>query len=138
MRLIALKSKALNPPSTIGEHLRARRLELELTQQAAADHLGFSVGTVLNWERHRTQVPVQAVPAVIAFLGYDPFPSPRTLSERMAAKRRSMGWSIKEAAEALGVDEGTWGAWEREAVKPWTRYEQLLLRFLDPSGPDAG
>jgi len=131
VRLTALKPKGVQPPpSSLGEHIRARRLDLGLTQRAAADQLGVSASTVLNWERIKTEVPVQAVPAVVRFLGYDPFPVPTTLSERMQAKRRHMGWSIQDAAQALGVDEGTWGAWEREAVKPWPRYQALLDTFL--------
>lgn len=35
------------------------------------------------------------------------------LPGRLLAKRRAMGWSIKKAARHLGVDEGTWGDWER-------------------------
>lgn len=110
--------------------MRARRIELGLTQGEAASQLGVTAWTVLNWEKAKTEVPVQAIPAVIRFLGFDPFPSPMTLSERMQMKRRHMGWSIREAAQALGVDESTWGAWERDAVKPWPRYEALLDEFL--------
>jgi len=86
--------------------------------------------TVLNWEKGKTEVPVQAIPAITRFLGYDPFPAPRTLSERMQAKRRQMGWSVDEAARQLGVDAGTWGDWERRGTVLWPRYRALLDRFL--------
>ena len=45
-------------------------------------------------------------------------------------QRRVRGWSIEEAAQRLGVDEGTWGAWERGTTVPWPRYARLLERFL--------
>jgi len=51
--------------------------------------------------------------AIIRSLGYDPFPEPKSIAERLLAKRRAMGWSIKEAARQLGVGEGTWEARER-------------------------
>jgi hypothetical protein len=79
-------------------------------RQVLTGVLGVRAWTVLNWERAKTEVPVQAVPAAVRFLGYDPFPRPTTLAERMQAKRSYMGWSIKDAAKAFGVDEGTWEA----------------------------
>ncbi len=133
---VPVRLKCLRPKEaaielrTLGDHIRARRLHLRLTQCTAAERLGVSAWTVLNWERAKTEVPVQAVPAVIRFLGYDPYPAPTTLTERMQAKRRHMGWSIQDAAQALGVDAGTWGAWEAGVVKPWPRYQALLDRFL--------
>jgi transcriptional regulator with XRE-family HTH domain len=71
------------------------------------------------------------MPAIIQFLGYDPFSEPRSLSERMRTKRRIMGWTIKEAARRLGVDSGTWGEWEATGVIVWKRYRELLDALLD-------
>ncbi|MDT8321430.1 MAG: hypothetical protein RQ826_12975, partial [Xanthomonadales bacterium] len=39
-----------------------------------------------------------------AAAGYDPFPQPKTIAQHLLAKRREMGWSIREAAAAIGVD----------------------------------
>jgi hypothetical protein len=37
-----------------------------------------------------------------------------------------LSWSIAEAARRLGVvDEATWGAWEREGVVQWPRYQNM-------------
>lgn len=100
----------------MGPDIRKRRLLLGLNQREAADRLKANIATVLNWEKAYTEPPIDAVPAILQFLGYDPFPHPQTLQERMLAKRRSMGWSIKEAAQALGVDQCTWGDWERTGL----------------------
>jgi len=68
-------------------------------------------------------------------LGYDPFPEPKNILERLLAKRRAMGWSIKEAARQLGVDEGTWGAWEFGQIMLYRRHRELIARLLDlPEG----
>lgn len=99
-------------PRTLGEHIRRCRLVLRLTQKQLATRLGVNPWTILNWEKGYTSPPIAAIPVILAWLGYDPYPEPATLSERLMAKRRSMGWSIKEAARLLGVDEGTWAAWE--------------------------
>jgi hypothetical protein len=41
-----------------------------------------------------------------------------------------MGWTIKEAARQLGVDEGTWGEWERKGSIPWKWYQRMVEDFL--------
>ena len=117
-------------PQTIGEHLKRTRLIRGLTQALAGEALGVNAFTVKNWEKGHTEPPVPFAPVICAFLGYDPYPQAVTLSERMLAKRRAMGWTIGVAARNFGVDEGTWGCWEREAVLPWNRYLTRLDQFL--------
>jgi transcriptional regulator with XRE-family HTH domain len=114
----------------LGEHVRKRRLEMKLTQRQVADQLGVNPWTVLNWEKGYTEPPIEAMASILRWLGYDPCPAPQTLPERIVAKRRAMGWSIREAARQLGVDEGTWGAWERGATVPKGRFRLLLDGFL--------
>ena len=87
----------------------------------------------MNCEKGHTEPPIESVPAILRFLGYDPYPQPRTLPERMLAKRRAMGWSSKEAARQLGVEEGTWGAWERGEMILFRRHRLLIARFLGMS-----
>lgn len=94
-------------PQTLGEHVKARRLALTLYQRDVALLLKVSPETVLHWEKGNTEPPVASMPALLKFLGYDPFPEPKALSERLFVKRRAMGWSIQEAARNFGVDPGT-------------------------------
>ena len=129
--LKALKPKGTNfEPQTLGEHVRKRRLELRLTQKQAAERLGVKPWTVLNWEKDHTEPPIESIPAILQFLGYEPFPESKTLPERMLARRRAIGWSIKEAARQLGVDEGTWGVWERGATAPKGQHLMLLNALI--------
>jgi transcriptional regulator with XRE-family HTH domain len=129
--LKALKPKELDfEPRALGEHVRKRRLELNLTQRQVADRLGVTCLTVLNWEKGKTEPPVESIAAIIEFLGYDPFPNAKSLPDRLIATRRAQGWTIKEAARQLGVDEGTWGEWERKGSIPWTRYQCMVEEFL--------
>ncbi len=127
-----IRKEPENAPQTLGEHIRRRRVELGLSQRAIAAHLGANVWTVLNWEKGCTKPPIGAMPGILAWLGYDPFPQPKTLSERMLGVRRVMGWTIAQAASRLGVASAAWGAWERSGRVPWERYQQLLERFLSP------
>ena len=136
MQLIPLRLKALKPkdtdfePRSLGQHVRKRRLGLKLTQKNLAKQLGVSPWTVRNWEKGHTEPPIASMPALLRFLGYDPSPEPRTLSERLLAKRRTMGWSIREAARKLGVDPGTWSDWEQGTVIVYRTYRVLVARLL--------
>ena len=70
-------------PQTLGEHVRHRRLELKFSQRQAAARLRVNPWTVLNWEKNHTEPPIEAMPAIFGFLGYNPFPEPTTLPERL-------------------------------------------------------
>jgi transcriptional regulator with XRE-family HTH domain len=128
--------KALKPkepdfePQTLGEHIRKRRLELKLSQKAAGERLGVNAFTVFNWEKGKTEPPVTVMPAIVGFLGYRPYSEPVNLAERLTAARRLRGWTIKKAARELGVDVGTWGAWELKGSIPWKRYQRMVEDFL--------
>src|SRR5437667_9909875 len=97
--LIRIRIKCLKPkdtdfePRTLGEHVRKRRLQLGLTQKRAAKELGVNPWTVLNWETGRFEPPIRWLPAILRFLGYNPFPPPTTVGERLLHVRRQRGWS---------------------------------------------
>jgi transcriptional regulator with XRE-family HTH domain len=74
------------------------------------------------------------MPAIIAFLGYDPIPASTALAERIREYRRRHGLSINEAAHRAGVHEDSWGHWERTGAIPWERYRALLDEFLASDG----
>jgi Helix-turn-helix domain len=87
--------------------------------------------TVLNWEKGHTDPPIESMPAILTFLGYDPFPAPETLPKRLLGKRRAMGWSIRQAARHLGVDPGAWSDWEQGGVILYRRHRNLVARLLN-------
>jgi len=123
---VTLKSLIPKPhdymPISLGEHIKKMRLQLELLQKDVARQLGVSLWTVINWENGLSEPPVRAMPAIFQFLGYNPFPKPKTVSQRLLAKWREKGWSIKEAAGLLGVDPGTWASWERGRIILYRRH----------------
>lgn len=89
-----------------------------MTQGQVALRLLVTKETLLLWEHDRAIPTVRYYPAILRFLGYDPFPPPKTLPERIARHRQRLGLSIEAAAKLLGIDEGTFGAWERGTRKP--------------------
>jgi len=89
-------------PQTLSEHLKKRRKELGLLQREAAELLGVSTDTVVNWENDKTKPVAAQFRPVVAFLGYDPTPEPTTLAERLEAKRRLLGTTFAQVARYLG------------------------------------
>jgi len=98
-----------------------RRRELRVTQEHVADQLRVSFSTVLSWEKGKTEPSIEAIPEILSFLAYNPFPERNTLPEVMLGVRRAQGWSIREAAHRLAVDEGTWALGKQ--VRPPLRFD---------------
>ena len=102
-----------------------------------AFQLAANPWTYLLWEQDRTKPLPRYYPAIFRFLGYDPFPEPATFAERIAAKRRELGLSIEQAAKLTGVDEGTFGRWERGEWKPRMSADAVSRFLAMAPGPSA-
>jgi transcriptional regulator with XRE-family HTH domain len=119
-------------PTTIGEHIKRRRLEMGLYQKDVAKLLGVTEYTIINWEKGRTEPTVSNIPSLVRFLGYDPAPpEPATsIAERLRAKRREMGLGQREVARILGVDASTVMRWERGRRIQELEHRRLVATFL--------
>lgn len=117
-------------PKTLGEHLLRRRAILGLRQRDVADQLGVNEFTCLSWERGLKTPLTRFYPAIFRFLGYDPFPEPKTLPERIANKRRHLGWTVEQAAAFVDVDVGTFARWESGEWKPRISADKVK-RFIE-------
>ena len=125
--------KPAGTPTTTGEHILKKRLEDELTREELAPRLGVDAFTVMNWELGRTKaIPVKAMPAILAYLSYNPEPKPESVGPQIRWKRRSLGWTIREAARRNSVNPSTWEQWEKmEGWPAYPRYRELVGEFLD-------
>jgi transcriptional regulator with XRE-family HTH domain len=94
-------------PQSLGQHLKKRRRELGLLQREAAERMGILKDTYGNWEKDKRKPVAAQFRPVREFLGYDPTPEPKTLAERLQAKRRELGVTLSQVARYLGWDEGT-------------------------------
>ena len=127
IHLKANKPKSyLDSPTTLGEHLLRERTIRELHQDEAARLISVCAATYLNWEKDQRRPAAHHWPAVIQYLRCDPHPEPKTLGECMAAKRRAMGWSMREAAQTVGIDEGTWRRIEQGLQSPMARVRTAI------------
>lgn len=90
----------------------------------------------MNWETGRFEPPIRWLPAVLCFLGYDPFSRPTTVGERLLCVRRRRGWSTSEAARQLGVDRTTWQDWEHGELILFRKHRTkvAMLLGLDQQG----
>lgn len=119
----------LPEPKTVGDHLLRCRLQHGWTQVRAARELSICPETYRAWERGRVP-PDRFWPIVIRSLGYDPTPLGTTLAERMRRERRSIGYSIKSAAIAIGCDESTFARWEAGTSMPTPEAHRRWLAIL--------
>ena len=94
-------------PQSLGGHLKKRRHELGLLQKEIAARMGVNEWTYHKWENDKAEPVVGMFPRILEFLGYEPWPCPRTMAEQLLATRRKMGVSQERMANILGLDEGT-------------------------------
>jgi DNA-binding transcriptional regulator YiaG len=102
-------------------------------QRTVANTIGVSAETVALWEKGRVRPLPRQHCRVIEFLGYDPEPTPPSISGRLASIRRRLGLTQAELAARLGLDEGTVSAWESGTREPstwkWRRLKSILISF---------
>ena len=101
--------------------------------------MGVSEWTLMHWEHDRHAPMDRFYPALIRFLGREPWPEPKGLGEQLRAERLRRGLSQKQVATILEVDPQSVRDWEAGklprhrlsrdkvhafvtgAVRPWTR-----------------
>jgi transcriptional regulator with XRE-family HTH domain len=100
-------------PKTVGDHIRRKRLALKMLQKQIAERIGVDTSSVFNWESNKKHPDVRFMPAIIAFLGYNPLPGATTYAQRLVRHRTSLGLSQEASARRIGVDPSTLARWER-------------------------
>ena len=68
---MALKPKPAGYPitlRTLGDRLRAKRVDLRLSQKDVAAIIGVSVDTLCYWENNRVQPSRRLLPRILSFL----------------------------------------------------------------------
>jgi len=102
----------------VGDHLRAKRLDLGWSQPRLAKFLKVTKGTLQTWESGYRAPVVKYWPRIIEFLGYDPIPREEGIPGMLLQWRRRAGLTIKRAAAVIGVQPGTWRNWELSKTVP--------------------
>ena len=131
--LLAARRKPSQYPkqiNSLGDHIRARRLDLNLLQKQVADQIGVHEMTITLWEGNATIPEVRYIPAIIQFLGYNPLPVASSLPERLAIARKTHGLSQRKMAQKLGVDPATLMGWESGRHQPTGKSLDVIGRIL--------
>jgi len=133
---LPLSSKYPKQISTIADHLRKRRLDLKLSQAAVSRVIGVSEDTITYWENGRTVPLISAVPAVIKFLGYNPYEiDTSTVGGKVKQYRLMKGLSLKNFAKLVHVDPSTVKAWEENEFTPISENYRKLTNCLGALEP---
>lgn len=115
---------------TIGDHIRAARLDRGLLQREAATQIGCDVGSVFNWEKKGTEPTLKHMPGIIGFLGYCPYLRPLSAEEQVRAWRWTRGLTRDGLANRLRVDSSS--LWKLEAGHPMNaRFQESLLARMN-------
>jgi transcriptional regulator with XRE-family HTH domain len=130
VRLTAAKLEQLaDQGDSLGAHLRRTRKERGLKQSEVAELMGVSHTSILDWEAGKRPFD-RMYPAIIAFLGYEPWAEPETLADTLRCERRRPGLSAKATANLLGVDEATYARWERGKQPSCPQHDTSVAIFL--------
>jgi transcriptional regulator with XRE-family HTH domain len=132
-KLRAVRPKPAGYPEslkTLGDHIRARRIDLGLLQKDLADRLRADVFTVLNWEKNRTLPSIGWMPRIIGFLGYAPYRPPTSFEGWFEAVRRNLGTARAQVAKRMGIDPGTLARWLRQERSPSVDFRNRVRAAL--------
>jgi DNA-binding XRE family transcriptional regulator len=99
-------------PSTLGELIRNKRIELGLFQKDLAQQFEVSEDCVTYWENNRSIPQIKFYPKIIKFLGYIPFEiDTQDFAGKIKMYRYLNGLSYKKMGNIIGVDGSTIGEW---------------------------
>ncbi|MGH8455375.1 MAG: helix-turn-helix domain-containing protein [Stenotrophobium sp.] len=131
MRLVFQRPQlVISSPQTIAQHLRRCRLARGLRRRDVTQLLGIAMGTVAGWESGR-EPEIESMPAILDFLGYDPYQASDQLPDRLRPLRRRAGLTIANAAARARVSRLTWASWEAgHAIRRMGRTSQSVATLL--------
>ena len=118
-------------PKTLGDYLRKRRLDLNLTQkQLAEDILHTSISNIRNWEANRRAVSLRFRRSVNEFIGHCPLDLSLSLGRRLKVRREHLGLSLRKLSMILSADPDTIAGWENELRKPSDKHLEKIKLFI--------
>ena len=94
---------------TYGDHLRKKRLDLNLSQPQVAKIIQVTTDSITNWELNRGTPNLTVIPKIISFLEHTPKMNQNEIKEYRIQK----GMSQKVLAKILNIDVTTLSRIER-------------------------
>lgn len=121
--------------NSLGDHIRKKRLDLDLMQKDIAKILKVEKETVWNWENNRGEPEIKYYPAIMDFLGYCPYVKPQTWGEKLKLFRTHSGLTFKQLAKNIGVDPCSLQRWEKGKIKPWKSMVSVVENYFNQKLP---
>lgn len=121
-------------PVTVGDHIRKKRLDADLTHRELVRRMGIASMTLTGWELYGREPWPRHWPKIISFLGYEPFAEPKTTAERLVATRRRLGISRKALAKRLGVGPKAVSRWEAGGAVHKRRHREVVETLFRARG----
>ena len=87
--------------------MKQHRDSCKQRQKDAASILGIGHFTYMTWEKDQKIPFPRYYPAIIEWLGYDPFPKAQSQGEKARFERLRLGLTSREMAELLEIDQST-------------------------------
>ncbi len=116
---------------TLGDHLRKKRLDLNILQKKVAQRLSVGESSIYNRGNNLSIPSLRYIPKIVEFLGYAPYdPSAKTTGEKIVTYRQLLSLSQKKLAHRLGIDPSTLGRWEKNKRQPTERILKDLNTFF--------
>lgn len=143
-----------NEPTTIGGHLRKRRLELRRLQSEVARQLSVSTVTLSRWETDKVYPTWSQQPVIAEFLGFNPFTNPelgrpkgnethsvaplsstapQTFGQLLRKRRLELKKNRAQLAQELGVSAKTLWNWEADRRKPSKKLRERIAKLTSDS-----
>lgn len=120
--------------AAFGERVRAKRLELGISQREAARELGISHGTLVTWEKGQRTPAAENIERLALFFKCpirELLPDmPERLQSPILKKRLALGVSARVVSQTLGFCEGLVARWERGDEKPTPKNAVILARYF--------
>ena len=111
---------------TIGDHIRAWRINQGLYQKDVAKILGITEESVVLWEVGGTTPFIRYLPSIIKMIGYVPLSiDTSTLGGKVWYCRCLLGETSRQFGRRVPVDASTIRYWEKKKIVS-PRYAQIV------------
>lgn len=115
-------------PQTLGDFIRAKRVESLQLQSQVALIIGVSEDTITNWETNRFVPQINLYPPIFQYLGGYPFThETETIGGKVKQLRNCLGLSYEAAGEVFAVNASTVRSWELGHNRPPAHRQALIL-----------
>ncbi len=102
---VSVYNRYYEEPKTLGEHIRKKQLDNNLTLNQVCEAIGITKQTALRWEQEPpNRIQEKKYPAIANFLGYCPIDSyPQNFGQHLKLIRSWSGYSREEMGKEIGT-----------------------------------